>query len=269
MKQSPDYFLASLKTVVCSLLLLSILASCRRTGNENKEEQVSVDPSGDVTGADTSFNSMQGVSLGNIATTPTSVILTGLPGHRLVTVYRSYDQNIKGREKMVSSYSYEYNGTENEYVEHFMPGIDILYGYNLLNIAHYDLKTGQLNFLFKGPALVKTLYYPSFVQDSLNNQPINRNYYLVSAYDEDTNKDTLINRKDLRRFYYFDETSTVKTQLIPADYSVIRSQYDKQNDIMYLFAKHDADKNGTADNSEPMHIFWIDLKAPARAKRLY
>lgn len=40
-------------------------------------------------------------------------------------------------------------------------------------------------------------------------------------------------------------------------------------DVMYLFAKHDSNKNGTGEKEEPLHVFWIDLKASAKAKRLY
>ena len=103
--------------------------------------------------------------------------------------------------------------------------------------------------------LIKTLYYPSFKQDSLHKKPLTRNYYLVSVYDEDTNKDTLINKGDLRRFYYIDENNSQKARLIPADYSVIRAQYDSQNDMMYLFAKPDMNKNGSVENNEPMNVF--------------
>jgi hypothetical protein len=99
--------------------------------------------------------------------------------------------------------------------------------------------------------------------------PINRNYYLVSVYDEDCNKDGFINRFDLRRFYYVDGVNQVKIQLIPPDYSVTRSQYDFQNDVMYIFAGHDENKNNKWEVKEPIHIFWIDLKNPAVAKRLY
>ena len=45
--------------------------------------------------------------------------------------------------------------------------------------------------------------------------------------------DTLINKKGLRRFYYFNASSTEKIQLIPADYAVVRSQYDPKNDVMF------------------------------------
>ncbi len=187
-----------------------------------------------------------------------------------MTVYRAKTENTgKGTSGFMIRSSSDYDGEENERMEHFMPGIDILYGYNLLNIAHYDLKTEKLNFLFSQPALIKTLYYPSFEQDSLDKKPINRNYYLVSVYDQDTNKDTLINKKDLRRIYHVDAGNTAKTQLVPPDYSVVRSQYDSKNDVMYIFASHDADKNGVADKKEPVHIFWISLKTPAVAKRLY
>jgi hypothetical protein len=150
-----------------------------------------------------------------------------------------------------------------------MPGIDLLYGYNLLNVGHYDVKTEKLNFLFDRPVLVKSLYYPSFEQDSIDKKPIDRNYFFVSAYDSDTNGDTLINKSDLRRLYYFNADCTEKIQLLPAQYSAMRSQYDYGNDVMYVFARHDENNDGKAEKNEPIHIFWIDLKSPVLSKRLY
>lgn len=263
----------SVKIILSNLILITLFSSCIHKKGEQKEEQISILSTETTSGTDT-LNSIQGnVSLNQIATNPNSIILTGLPEHRLVTVYKSKKNgepaSVSKRYSSYSSYSYNDYGDESEEQEHYMPGIDILYGYNLLNIAHYDLKTEKLNFLFNSPSLIKTLYYPCFTQDSLNKKPINRNYFLVSVYDEDTNKDTLINKKDLRRFYCFDSTCTVKTQLIPANYSVTESQYDSQNDVMYVFAKQDLNNNGTIDKKEPIHIFWISLAVPTVAKRMY
>ncbi len=255
--------------IVGKLMLISIFVSCSSGKNEQKEEQIRIITSEISLGNDSSLNSVQGnVSLNQIASTPQTVLLTGLAEHRLVTIYKyKEERSTSSGNSKYSSYSNE--GNENDKITHFMPGIDILYGYNLLNIAHYDLKTEKLNFLFDHPALIKTLYYPSFEQDSVDKKPINRNYYLISVYDEDTNKDTLINKNDLRRFYHFNASSNEKMQLIPSDYSVVRSQYDSQNDVMYIFASHDANKNGIGEKKEPIHIFWISLKAPGPAKRLY
>jgi hypothetical protein len=255
--------------VLGTLLLNGVLTSCKPK-KVQKEEQISIHTEASTN--DSVLNSIQGnVSITQIPTSPNSVLLTGLPDHRLVTIYKSKKSKDTQPDESYSysKNSYDYDGNETGHEQHFMPGLDILYGYFLLNIGHYDMKTGKLNFLLNHPALIKTLYYPSFEQDSLNKKPINRNYYLMSVYDEDTNKDTLINRKDLRRFYYFDASGSIKIQLIPADYSVLRSQYDSQNDVMYLFAKQDTNKNGTGDLKEPVHIFWISLKDPTQAKRLY
>jgi hypothetical protein len=262
---------SSFSNWMIAIFSISLLASCHSRKGEQKEEQVSVRSFAPSTGKDTSLNSIQGnVTFNQIATSPNSVIITGLPDHRLVTVYKSKDEKMTiERTSDYYNNSNDYDGNENERARNFMPGVDILYGYNLLNIAHFDLKTEKLNFLFNHPVLIKTLYYPSFRQDSINKKPVNRNYYLVSVYDEDTNKDSLINRKDLRRFYYFDASNSASIQLVPADYSVFRSQYDSQNDIMYLFAKQDTNKNGTGDKMEPVHVFWFSLKAPQQAKRLY
>jgi hypothetical protein len=252
------------------LAIAAINLSCSREEKKMKEEQIAApDMADETSGPDSTLNSVQGnMALSQIPSTPNAVILTGMPGHRLVTVYKDKpSKNASGERSWFYKGAYDDDVSSQE--EHFMPGIDILYGYHLLNIAHYDLTNSKLNFMFKHPALIKTLYYPSVEKDSLNKQPVNRNYYLVSVYDEDTNKDTLINRKDLRRFYLFDSSVTVRTQLIPPDYSVIRSQYDAQNDVMYLYASFDANKNGTRDKGEPVCIFWFSLASPQKAKRLY
>ena len=150
-----------------------------------------------------------------------------------------------------------------------MPGLDLIYGYNLVNVAHYNFAVEKLNLLFDHPVLVKSLYFPSYEQDSIDKKPITRNYYLVSVYDADTNGDTLINRKDLRHFYSFTAQATERVQLIPADHTAIRSEYDSRNDVMYIFAQEDSNHNGSPDKKEPMHVFWISLKNPEVAKRLY
>lgn len=91
---------------------------------------------------------------------------------------------------------------------------------------------------------------------------MNRKFYMVSVYDEDTNKDGFINVKDLRRFYHFNLDVTENSNLIPKDYSVMSSEYDPDNDLMYVFARKDENKNGQMEYEEPTNIFWIDLKNP-------
>lgn len=257
---------------VLPVLLSLLIVSCGRSSESKKEEQIAVtandEENADAT-ADTTINSViVNASFNQIMTVPNAVIETGLADHKLVTIYKSRAEKQNDEHFRFSKSSYDDN-VNNDNVAHFMPGIDILYGYNLLNIAHYDLHSRKLNYFFKSPALIKTLYYPAFETDSVDHKAIVRNFYLVSAYDEDTNKDSVINRKDLRRFYHFDSTSTFKTLVIPANYHVIRSQYDYKSDLMYIYASLDENKNGTRDKKEKIHIFWLDLKNPGKAVRLF
>lgn len=238
-------------------LIVSLLASSCWSGNDAKEEQIRYETSDAATDPADTTNSISGT--GQIPSNPQKVVLTGLQQHRLVTVYR---------QDTVSGRTY-YDDYYDERDPHYMPGLDLIHGYHLLSIAHYDMTTEKLDRLFDHPVLVKSLYYPSFIQDSLYEKPVNRDYYLVSVYDADSNMDTLINKKDLRRFYHFNASCTERTQLIPADYSVERSQYDPRNDVMFIFARHDANHNGVAERKEPLHVFWLSLKSPAPAKRLY
>lgn len=256
---------------VTTVILLFV--SCSNNKKEQKEEQInvrsSVGDSDSVT--DSLLNSIKGnVSFSQIASNPNSIILTGLKEHRLVSIYKSRKDDVSFEENIGYSSSYTVvDGQTIEIEKPFMPGVEVLYGYNLLNIAHYNLQTEKMNFMFQRPVLIKSLYYPSFIDDSLDNVPIKRNYYLVTVYDDDSNKDSLINKNDLRHMYYFNTDCTVKIRLIPADYSVIRSQYDSRNDVMYVFARKDENKNGISDKNEPIHIFWLNMKLPVKGKKLY
>ena len=258
------------KILITSFLTVLFFSACSKKEGA-KEEQIALKDTTNIQVDTTITNAVQGnLSLNQISTAPRSVVLTGMNEHRLVTIYKSKPEQ-KSESGYGSSFSkrnyYEYEPRDFE--EHFMPGLDLIYGYNLLNIAHYDLTNEKLNFLFDHPVLVKSLYYPSFIQDSLYKKPINRNYFLVSVYDTDTNGDTLINKKDLRRFYFFNASAADRVQLIPDEYSVERSEYDPKNDVMYVFARHDSNHNGKSEKKEPLHIFWFNLKQPAKAKRLY
>jgi hypothetical protein len=256
-----------MKKIIPAIFVLALsLAACTPRTGEQKEEQIRITEGHN----DTTYNSVQGnIALDQIPTSPNSVVLTGLKDQRLITVYKYKVDTNKEKNRSSWANSNDFGGSEYAIEEHYMPGLDILRGYNLLNLVHYDMKTGKHNFLFDHPALIKTLYFPSFVQDSLDKKPINRNYFLISGYDEDTNKDSLINRKDLRRLYHFNDSCTVVTRLIPKEYSVLRSQYDSQNDAMYIFARQDINKNGISESNEPLHVFLINLKAPAEAKLMY
>jgi hypothetical protein len=57
--------------------------------------------------------------------------------------------------------------------------------------------------------------------------------------------------------------------LIPENYSVFKSEYDSDNDFMFVFAQLDSNNNGRQDEGEPIHIFWIDLNDPNKTGRQY
>ena len=142
-------------------------------------------------------------------TKPRNVLLTNNAEHRLTPIYKvNYNKRTQkpytGSNTFHSNY-WDYGESEgNNWNYNFMPGFEAVYGYNFVNISHYNIKEKEGNDFFDKPVLVKTLYYPAFSKDTLNGVPLNRKFYMVSAYDEDTNKDGFINVKDLRRFYHFD-----------------------------------------------------------------
>jgi len=201
-----------------------------------------------------------------LETRPKSVLLTKNPQHRLTPVYKvNYN---KKNVPYTGSVGYHRNWhDESEEGRHnwnynFMPGFEAIYGYNFVNVSHYNNETRIENKLFDDPVLINTLYFPAASKDTLNYQPVARNFYMVSVYDEDTNKDGYINTKDLRRFYHFDIHGVKVKTIVPEKYSVMSSEYDSEIDFMYIFAKEDVNKNGQMEANEPVDIFWIDLNNP-------
>lgn len=200
---------------------------------------------------------------------PNSVLLTGNDRFRLLTVYKlppETDRNIQFDEE--TSYNPYVRINSDADFRYFMPGMDIVGGYNLVNVAHYDTERDTLTYFFAKPVLIKTLYFPGVERDSLHRKPVVRHYYMVSVYDADTNNDSLINRRDLRRMYHFDERNTCRTPLLPPRYSAIKSSYDYRLDAMYIYARFDANSNGTPETHEPVSVFMLPLDDPLRIRKI-
>lgn len=250
------------------LVLLFLLTACRQSALEKKGFQVN-----EIT-EDEQGKKIVGLQLDSLLfeTRPKEVLLTHSAVHRLIPLFKvNYDK--KGNP-FIGSLDYHSQWWDNESLSdnwhnHYMPGFVAVYGYNMVNVSHYNNMTKVQNQFFEKPVLIRTLYYPSFSDDTLNYKPVNRNYYMVSVYDEDTNKDGFINVDDLRHFYLFDMDGVFLKTLIPKNYSVLSSDYDSDNDYMYVFAKLDANTNGQMDKNESTHIFWIDLKDPDNLGVLY
>ncbi|MFN0202452.1 MAG: hypothetical protein ACKVTZ_13080 [Bacteroidia bacterium] len=205
-------------------------------------------------------------------TRPSNVLMTGLSKVRLTTVYK-VNVNKKKGTTFIGSNNFLQSNSElskgNNWNNNIMPGLEGISGYNLVNISHYDITTQQKKEFFDKPVLIKTLYYPAFTKDTLNDKIVKRNYFLVSVYNEDTNKDGFINLKDLRRFLLFDQNGEKQKSPIPENYSIFKSEYDSDNDFMFVFAHLDSNENGKIEELEPIHIFWIDLKDPTKTGKHY
>ena len=221
-------------------------------------------------------NEINGIAQDSIGilTRPSSVLLTAYSDYRLTTIYKlNYDKTedhyYAGSNRFYRNYSELGHTKDNNWNYNFMPGLQAVYGYNLVNASLKHVKTQKQHSLFEKPVLIKTLYIPSFSKDTLFSTPIKRDYYMISAYDEDTNKDGFINANDLRRFYVFNINGTHKESLIPKEYSVVSSEYDAANDRMYVFAQRDENNNGQREETEQVHVFWIDLKNPRNNGRQY
>lgn len=263
-----------MKTVLklSMLAFCSVFLSCGEK-DEKKMEGLTYEEQ-QVTMSDSIGNSLKRGE--QLTTSSNTVLLTGIDHVRLIPTYKvrpKTDRSIEYDEGTTYQrlYTTDEDGRkvlEEDDFAYFMPGMDIVYGYNMVNLGHYDIATGKLTHFFDKPALIRTVYFPGVKPDSLFKQRVTRNYFLVSAYDEDTNRDSLVNRKDMRKLYHFDEINSKKTPLIPNGFSPIRSTYDYKNDIMYIYARYDSNKNGTPERKEPINIFYIKLNEPTIVRRM-
>lgn len=255
---------------ILTIAMLFIWKGCSKNKLEEKGFPVSNNETTDNNGDE----KVEGISKDSLKfeTRPSSVLLTGVSNVRLTTVYK-VNLNKKDGTTFIGSNNYLFNDTElgqgNNWNGNLIPGLEGVYGYNLVNISHYDLQSKTKKELFDKPVLIKTLYYPSFSKDTLNTKNVKRNYILVSVYNDDTNKDGFINQKDLRRFYLFNSNGERQNQLVPENYSVFKSEYDSDNDLMFVFARLDKNANGQIEDNEPINIFWVDLKDPTKTGQQY
>jgi hypothetical protein len=216
---------------------------------------------------DENGNKKVGLSIDSIhlETKPSKVLNTFHPKHRLIPIFKVlYNQDKKPFTGTVMFYQNwdEQDEKGNQWNQHIIPGFEAVYGHQMVNISHFNHDTKLENLLFYKPLIVKTLYYPTYMKDTLNFQPVSRDFYMISVFDEDTNRDGFINGYDLRRFYSFDLEGRNKNEIVPKNYSVVGSSFDAGNDFLYIYAKRDVNKNGKIESNEPTDIFWLDLKNP-------
>ena len=255
-----------------SLLLWSLLfAACGR-GNESKGDVRTQSVPTDTVN-DLRVNSKTVEDSTMLITRPRTVLVTGLPQFRLIPIMKlNWDEDRKG----TFFGGIEYRSTWDEdkigwnvWNSHIVPGYDAACGYNIVNVSHFDTQSATKRNLFETPVLVKTIYFPTLDRDTLNGQPIRRDCYMVSVFDEDTNKDGFVNQNDLRRFYHYTLPGLTRTPLVPADQGVVSSEYDSGADFMYVFTRKDLNKNGIIDGADEWHVHWIDMKNPAKHGEMY
>jgi hypothetical protein len=173
-----------LKHILLALILaiVATLIGCRDNGYNAKGFQVS--PTVEDVEQKTD-NGLKGDSL-KFATQPSEVLLTGLPNVRLTTIYKVNVNKRDGQTFIGSNnFHYAYNDIGdfeiNDWNYHLIPGMEAVYGYNLVNVAHFSFEDQQQHNLFDESVLIHTLYYPSFQLDSLAGETVLRDYFKVSV----------------------------------------------------------------------------------------
>ena len=97
---------------------------------------------------------------------PKEVLLTFNAEHRLTPIYKvNYDKKTKRpwTGAVAHHTSWNYNTEDgNDWNGHFMPGFEIVYGYNFVNVSHYNNATKRENKLFLNEVLCVLVMFCGF-----------------------------------------------------------------------------------------------------------
>ncbi len=262
------------KIFLLSLAVLAVTACERKTAADVYKGVQATRPAIDKNG-----NPIEGLAVDSLQfeTEVRSVLPTQHPQYRLTPVFKvnyRYGDRSVGESQKLSNYSYSdsyyaRHNNDNNWNGNIVAGFETIYGDEMVNVSLFNVEKQEQKLFFEKPVLIENVYYPSATRDTLQNKNVNRNFYMISCYDEDTDKDGYYTRVDLRRFYLYQLDGTRVKALIPKEYGVIGSDYDGVNDALYVYARLDSNKNGTIDPKEPKHIFLIDLKKPETTALLY
>jgi hypothetical protein len=247
-------------------LVLLALQSCNNGG---------IGPKTSVSSAVDNSESFDGIACDSseIIFQPGHVLITGVKNVRLTPVFRAM-KNKRSNGVFTGTVNQHYSYDEesslgDNFNNNLLPGFTTVFGYNLINVSLFDFTKELATTLFKKPVLINNFYYPSDTKDTLRHKPISRDFFMVSVYDKDTNKDGFIDSKDLRHFYLFNLQGAMMNSLIPNNYNVQKSEYDPANDVMYIFAQLDRKSAGQTNESDPTHVFWVNLADPLQNGRLF
>lgn len=248
------------------LLGLGLLVGCGRRSDKDKSDVRTQTVPTDTLNDLRAHDGPESIDSVLLLTRPRTILFTGLPQYRLAPIMklnfsRDRSSTFYGGIEYRSTWREDEVGL-NVWHEHVIPGFDAACGYNIVNVSHFDMQSPGKRSLFDSLVLVKTIYFPTADHDTLNRQPIVRDCYMVSVYDEDTNHDGFVNQNDLRRMYHFALPSLQKTALIPKDHSVLSAEYDPGNDHLFVFTRRDHNHNGIIDKTDDWHIHWISMKNP-------
>ena len=254
--------------IVFRLLSVCLILSCSDNQMNNRSQSLTRT----TEGSSDDCNEIPS-NASNVASRPKNILLTRYPNIRITPIFQMLKNNYNDQLHSGSPdfhYSYPAPGITNDnWNNNLIPGFRAVYGLKMVNVYIHDLNQKKQKALFNKPVLINTIYYPTETIDTLKGKRILREYIMVSAYDEDTNKDSFINDKDLRRLYLFNISGDRITELIPKNLNVIKSEYDYINDYLYVFARKDLNSNGKSEELEPVVIYWMNLSNPTERGQFF
>lgn len=128
---------------IFALTAIYLISGCSNGKLEEKGFQVSAtSDSAEDTETGVNADSMK------INTRPSNVLLTGVSNIRLATIYK-VNLNKRDNSTFIGSNSFHYRYEEatgnsgNNWNNNLMPGLEAVYGYNMVNISHYDIKENK------------------------------------------------------------------------------------------------------------------------------
>ena len=155
---------------------------------------------------------------------------------------------------------------------------------NLINLVHYNKKTGIYRILFERRLKIKLVVYPesfgmpvpldSNRQNDAQDIRATRtstggiSRILLVAQEKDTNDDGEVDREDADQVYLIAPDGAYPHRVNPDNTRYLGWKNDPDAQDIYLYLRFDYDKNKTFDDSDSVRILRVNLEKPGTGQLL-
>lgn len=140
-------------------------------------------------------------------------------------------------------YTNEYQNSNSDYI-----------GGWFSNIYFDDLSSNKQHLLTQQALFISDAYYLRKLGENKK-----KHYIIYSVYDKDSNKDNIINKKDVLSKYISKLDGNDFKKITPEGHDFIKGVFEEKSNRYYFITIEDTNKDGFFDKEDKYNYFYIDF----------